>query len=86
MTVHDFIIALVVLTALRVFAPDVCALTRRVLRAGVRIGATELLTEAPEASALLSAVREVSTLLPETREVSAPTTAVWLPVSHRGEG
>ncbi|MER5312620.1 hypothetical protein ABT034_33125 [Streptomyces sp. NPDC002773] len=56
MTVHDLLIALVVLTALRVFAPDARALTRRVLRAGVRIGATELLTETREVSAPATAV------------------------------
>ncbi|MFG2111485.1 hypothetical protein ACGFRB_02385 [Streptomyces sp. NPDC048718] len=48
MTVHDLPLALVVLTALRVFAPDARALTRRLLRAGVRIGATELFSEAQE--------------------------------------
>lgn len=51
MTVHDLLSALVVTTALRVFAPDARALTRRLLRAGVRIGASELLTETHEVSA-----------------------------------
>ncbi|MFE7414500.1 hypothetical protein [Streptomyces laurentii] len=70
MTVHDLLIALVVLTALRVFAPDARALTRRLLRAGVRIGATELLTETQEA-------REAS--IPTTVAALPPT-------SRREEG
>ncbi|MFJ6354856.1 hypothetical protein ACIQKB_36035 [Streptomyces sp. NPDC092046] len=49
---NDLLLALAVGTALRVFGPDVRALTRRLLTAGVRIGATELLTEAREGSAL----------------------------------
>ncbi|MDV5143168.1 hypothetical protein R1T08_02280 [Streptomyces sp. SBC-4] len=48
MTVHDLLIALVLVTALRVFAPDARALTRRLLSAGVRIGAAELLAENQE--------------------------------------
>ncbi|MFD6532162.1 hypothetical protein [Streptomyces sp. NPDC060184] len=57
MTVHDLLSVLVVPTVLRVFAPDVRALTRRLLRAGVRIGATELLTEPHEASAPATAAQ-----------------------------
>lgn len=53
---NDLLLALAVLTAVRVFAPDVRALTRRLLTAGVRIGATELLTEAREAAAPTAAV------------------------------
>ncbi|BAU85333.1 hypothetical protein SLA_4445 [Streptomyces laurentii] len=71
MTVHDLLIALVVLTALRVFAPDARALTRRLLRAGVRIGATELLTETQEAQ--------------EAQEASTPTTVAALPPASRRE-
>ncbi|MFC9734313.1 hypothetical protein ACFWGM_33760 [Streptomyces roseolus] len=51
MSIHDLLIALVVITALRVFTPDVRALTRRLLSAGVRIGATELMGEDHNASA-----------------------------------
>ncbi|MGY3341081.1 hypothetical protein ACVW0K_007274 [Streptomyces filamentosus] len=51
MSIHDLLIALVVITALRVFTPDVRALTRRLLSAGVRIGATELMGEAAGTSA-----------------------------------
>ncbi|MGA4846593.1 hypothetical protein ACOBQB_10100 [Streptomyces sp. G5(2025)] len=39
----DLLAALVVITAVRVFAPDARRLTRRLLRAGVRVGASELL-------------------------------------------
>ncbi|MFI6730138.1 hypothetical protein [Streptomyces atratus] len=46
MVVHELFVALAVVTALRVFAPDVRALTRRLLSAGVRIGATQLLENA----------------------------------------
>ncbi|MEV0694056.1 hypothetical protein [Streptomyces sp. NPDC050388] len=43
MTVDDLLAVLVGVTALRVFAPDVRKVTRRLLRAGVRVGVTELL-------------------------------------------
>ncbi|MFE6164210.1 hypothetical protein ACFQ7F_35430 [Streptomyces sp. NPDC056486] len=42
-TLDDVLAATVVITALRVFAPDARHLTRRLLRAGVRVGADELL-------------------------------------------
>jgi hypothetical protein len=42
-TLDDALAATVVITALRVFAPDARHLTRRLLRAGVRVGADELL-------------------------------------------
>lgn len=42
-TLDDALAATVVITALRVFAPDARHLTRRLLRAGVRVGARELL-------------------------------------------
>ncbi|MCD9146106.1 hypothetical protein [Streptomyces albireticuli] len=46
MTVNDALDALVVATALRVFAPDGRALVRRVLSAGVRVGTAGLLEDA----------------------------------------
>ncbi|MEU5002045.1 hypothetical protein [Streptomyces sp. NPDC021622] len=42
-TLDELLAATVVFTALRVFAPDALHLTRRLLRAGVRVGAAELL-------------------------------------------
>ncbi|MGW6268351.1 hypothetical protein [Streptomyces sp. NPDC055060] len=42
-SLDDVLAATVVVTALRVFAPDVRHLTRRLLGAGVRVGAGELL-------------------------------------------
>ncbi|MFD4479052.1 MULTISPECIES: hypothetical protein [unclassified Streptomyces] len=42
-TLDELLAATVVVTALRVFAPDARHLTRRLLRAGVRVGAAELL-------------------------------------------
>ncbi|MGW5868648.1 hypothetical protein ACWFRJ_41600 [Streptomyces sp. NPDC055239] len=42
-TLDDVLVATVVITALRVFAPDARHLARRLLRAGVRVGANELL-------------------------------------------
>ncbi|MBP2401096.1 hypothetical protein [Streptomyces syringium] len=47
MTVNDALSALVVATALRVFAPDVRTLARRVLSAGVRVGTAGLLGDTP---------------------------------------
>ncbi|MGW0576803.1 hypothetical protein ACWD25_12710 [Streptomyces sp. NPDC002920] len=43
MTVDDVSAVLVGVTALRVFAPDVCKASRLLLRAGVRVGVSELL-------------------------------------------
>lgn len=60
MTVHDLLIALVLVTALRVFAPDARALTRRLLSAGVRIGAAELLVENQEVNPTSAALPPVS--------------------------
>jgi hypothetical protein len=58
-TVDDVIAVLVGVTALRVFAPDVCKASRLLLRAGVRVGVSELLQNpahtpvpAPPASSL----------------------------------
>lgn len=42
-TVDDVSAVLVGITALRVFAPDVCKASRLLLRAGVRVGVSELL-------------------------------------------
>ncbi|GHE33893.1 hypothetical protein [Streptomyces capitiformicae] len=43
MTVDDVIAALAGVTALRVFAPDMCKAARLLLRAGVQVGVSELL-------------------------------------------
>lgn len=43
MTVNDLLALLAVLTALRVFLPDIHAGMRRLLRAGARLGVAELL-------------------------------------------
>ncbi|MFJ9590719.1 hypothetical protein [Streptomyces acidicola] len=43
MIVDDVLAVLVWVTALRVFAPDVCKTGRLLLRAGVRVGVSELL-------------------------------------------
>ncbi|GGP00097.1 hypothetical protein [Wenjunlia tyrosinilytica] len=51
MTVNDALAAVVVATALRVFAPDVRTLTRRVLSAGVRVGAAGLLEDTTRSAA-----------------------------------
>ncbi|MFF1698123.1 hypothetical protein ACFVXC_31650 [Streptomyces sp. NPDC058257] len=50
-TLDDVLAATVVITALRVFAPDARRLTRRLLRAGVRVGANELLRSGHPADA-----------------------------------
>ncbi|MEV5864843.1 hypothetical protein AB0L83_34770 [Streptomyces sp. NPDC052071] len=53
MVVHDFLVVLAVVTALRVFAPDARALTRRLLSAGVRVGTTQLLEDTSAAGTRL---------------------------------
>ncbi|CAL9617643.1 hypothetical protein SUDANB58_05760 (plasmid) [Streptomyces sp. enrichment culture] len=45
MSLHELLTALVVTTALRVFVPDMLSLTRRLLSAGVRVGAAGLLED-----------------------------------------
>ncbi|MEV7296670.1 hypothetical protein AB0N79_34375 [Streptomyces microflavus] len=45
MILHDLLVVLAVVTALRVFAPDARALTRRLLSAGVRVGTTQLMED-----------------------------------------
>ncbi|MCB5911835.1 hypothetical protein [Streptomyces pinistramenti] len=45
MTLNDALASLVLITALRVFAPDLRHLTRRLLRAGVRVGAAALVED-----------------------------------------
>ncbi|MEU3713791.1 hypothetical protein [Streptomyces catenulae] len=51
MTLNDALAPLVLLTTVRVFAPDLRHLTRRLLRAGVRVGAAALVEERPPAPA-----------------------------------
>ncbi|MFD8376914.1 hypothetical protein ACFV2Z_40260 [Streptomyces sp. NPDC059688] len=52
MTVNDLLALLVVITALRVFLPDLQTGMRRLLRAGARVGVAELLhTQSPRADA-----------------------------------
>jgi hypothetical protein len=46
-TVNDVFALLVVMTALRVFLPDLRAATRRLLRAAARVGVAELLQTRP---------------------------------------
>ncbi|MFF9870520.1 hypothetical protein ACF1G0_35020 [Streptomyces sp. NPDC013953] len=61
MTVHDALTAVVVGTALRVFAPDVRTLVRRALSAGVRVGAAGLVentSRTARTTALPSALRD----------------------------
>ncbi|MFF1834502.1 hypothetical protein ACFVXE_09910 [Streptomyces sp. NPDC058231] len=45
MTPNDTLALLVLATAVRVFAPDLRYLTRRLLRAGVRVGAAALVED-----------------------------------------
>lgn len=47
MTVNDLLALLVVITALRVFLPDLQTGMRRLLRAGARVGVAELLHTQP---------------------------------------
>ncbi|MGW1840443.1 hypothetical protein [Streptomyces sp. BBFR2] len=49
MTLNDALAPLLLLTAVRVFAPDLRHLTRRLLRAGVRVGAAALVEDRPPA-------------------------------------
>ncbi|MFJ2172823.1 MULTISPECIES: hypothetical protein [unclassified Streptomyces] len=62
MTTDDVLALLVFTTAARVFAPDLRCLTRRLLRAGVRVGAAALVEDHHRAAArggpLAPAVRE----------------------------
>ncbi|MFG2222509.1 hypothetical protein [Streptomyces sp. NPDC048644] len=45
MTLNDALASLALITAVRVFAPDMRHLTRRLLRAGVRVGAAALVED-----------------------------------------
>ncbi|WP_331752084.1 hypothetical protein [Streptomyces sp. NBC_00829] len=58
MTFNDLLAVLGMVTALRVFAPDVRALTRRLLSAGVRMGAAGLLENVSRGTAAPAASRD----------------------------
>ncbi|MEW1699297.1 MULTISPECIES: hypothetical protein [unclassified Streptomyces] len=84
MTVHDLLIAPVVLTILRVFAPDARALTRRLLTAGVRIGTTEILNQAAHSAS--AAAPPAAAHRAEPQNPSASSMTVLPPASRRGKG